>query len=765
MSYYASTPANAAHTNSSRLSTVSGHSRGKTAPDIRRSRVLRGIRRSVLSVALGAVLTAVPAHAQVDVFTNRYDDQRTGANLSETSLTAANVNVAQFGKLYSYPVDGSVYAQPLYATGVTINGKARNVLYVATMNDKVYAFDADSSSATPLWVRDFTSPPAVTPIPITDLTAPGLNIIGNVGIQSTPVIDRETRTLYLVARTKENGAYVQRLHALDIVTGLSQAGSPVTISGSVPGNGMDATVDAIGPVITFDPKMQSQRAGLALVNGVVLVAWAGHEDIKPYHGWIMGFDKTTLTRVGIFCVTPDDVAGGIWQGGRAPMIDRAGYVYFATGNGGWNGNGNYGDSLLKFSAGAGGLSLEDSFTPANQWTLNVDDDDLSGSSFTMLPELVKGTNLMIGGGKEGVLYLLNSNAPLGHLQAGDPQAQKIPVQGGHVMGGPVFWTSPAGTLVYNWSEDDVLKSYQFTGTRLIETPYAQGGVMSPGHPGGSLTISARGSAQGTGIVWASMPTSQDGIHGKVAGMLRAFDAETLREIWTSEQNPARDRVGTLMKFVPPVVVNGKVFMPNHDGTVGVYGLLPVVVPDFDIAAGPASQVPAPGATGTFSVTVTPRGGFAGMVTLTAAGQPAGSSVTFSPASISGGGTSTMTVTLPSSSPAGTVAIVVTGTSGTIVHSAAPILINPPAPRAIGIDFVGNSLTTMAPSETAGVVVQSNWNSAPGAVRSAPLPLVDGSGASTTATVTWSANGAWSTPILDQPGDARMMKGYLDSSST
>ena len=315
-----------------------------------------------------AAIMSLPlsADAQVNILTNRYDPQRTGANLAETILTAGNVNAAGFGKLYSYPVDGAVYAQPLYVSGVTIDGVVRNVLYVATMDDKLYAFDADQTSPTPLWMRDFTRPPSVTAIPITDLVGPNLNILGNVGIHSTPVIDLATATMYLVVRTKESGAYVQRLHALDIASGLSRAGSPVTIQGSVPGDASDSTMDATGRIVTFDPKMQGQRTGLALANGVVLIAWGSHEDAAPYHGWVMGYDATTLAQVGIFCVSPDTSAGGIWQGGRAPAIDAAGNAYFSTGNGLWDGTRSFGDSLLKFSVGRSGMSLVDFFTPSNQ---------------------------------------------------------------------------------------------------------------------------------------------------------------------------------------------------------------------------------------------------------------------------------------------------------------------------------------------------------------------------------------------------------------
>jgi len=695
--------------------------------------------------------------------THRYDSPRTGANLSETTLTTANVNVDQFGKLYSYPVDGGVYAQPLYVRGVTINGAVRNVLYVATMNDKLYAFDADSTSPTPLWMRNFTSPPSVTAVPITDITIPK-NIIGNVGIQSTPVIDAVTQTIYLVVRTKESGTYVQRLHALDITTGASRPGSPVVITASVPSTAPDSTVGPAGRVITFDAKMQAQRAALALTNGVVLIAWASHEDQTPYHGWIMGYDASTLAQTGVFSVDPDVYGGGVWQGGRAPTIDAAGNAYFATGNGRWDGTRHFGNTLLKFAVSRSALTLVDYFTPGNEAQLTVDDDDLSGSGFTLLP----GTSLLLGGGKEGVLYLLNANNLGGRVPNDTQIPQRIPVQGGHVMGGAVFWNSTTlGPMVYNWSEDDILKSYQLSGGRLALPPYAQGQVMSPGHPGGSLTVSANGNAAGTGIIWASMPTFQDGIAGIVAGVVRAFDAETLREIWSSERNPSRDRHGSLMKFVPPVVVNGKVYVPNHDNAVVVYGRL-AVAPDFSVAVTPGSRVITPGSSGTFSVTVSAQGGFASTVTLAASGQPSGTTVSFSPSSITGAGTATMTVSVPASAPAGNFSVTVSGTSGTRVRSAAPVVVSTTAggSGAIGINFVGKSPTPMGAAETAGVVTQANWNNAAGAASTTPLGLVDESGAATNATVTWSApGGTWMLPITDAAGNYRLMKGYLDTSET
>ena len=246
------------------------------------------------------------AQAQLNVLSERYDNSRTGTNLSETQLDTSNVNVNQFGKLWTYPVDGSVQAQPLFVSNVPISGQGNhNALFVVTMNDVVYAFDADGTGGANgglLWSRDFRNPSAgVGPVPITDIVGTnGLNITGNVGIESTPVIDLASNTIYLVARTKEvsgsNVKYFQRLHALDITNGNEKFGGPVVIQGSVAGDGSDSSAGTI----TFDPLIHNQRAGLAIANGIVFIAWASHEDLNPYHGWIMGYNAQTLQQVATF---------------------------------------------------------------------------------------------------------------------------------------------------------------------------------------------------------------------------------------------------------------------------------------------------------------------------------------------------------------------------------------------------------------------------------------------------------------------------------
>ena len=292
--------------------------------------------------------------AQTSVTMERNDTSRTGANLNETILNTSNVNVSQFGKLYSYSVDASIYAQPLYVPNVEIPGQGvtYNVLYVATMNDSIYAFNADSNAVNGgiLWSANFTNPSAgVTAIPIANIVdSNALNIVGNVGIESTPVIDLTSNTIYLVARTMEvSGSttnYVARLHALDITTGAEKFGGPVVIQGSVPGSGQGSSAGTL----TFSPFFQNQRSGLALVNGLVVFSWASHEDLYDWHGWVMAYNAQTLAQTGIFCSTPNGENAGIWMGGRAPVVDSSGNVYYTTGNGDWDGVSSFGDSLVKF---------------------------------------------------------------------------------------------------------------------------------------------------------------------------------------------------------------------------------------------------------------------------------------------------------------------------------------------------------------------------------------------------------------------------------
>lgn len=516
----------------------------------------------ILAPAIAAICLA----AQVSVVMNRYDRFTTAADIHETSLNASNVKAASFGKLYRYYVDGSVFAQPLYLPAVELPGRGRkNLLYVATMNDKVYAFDADRSGP-PVWLHDFTNEMAgITPVPITGITnSNDMNVVGNVGIESTPVIDAAEGVIYLLARTKENGKYIQRLHKLDIKDGSEQT-PPALIEASVQGVG----ADAVNGLIRFDPKAGNQRPSLALVGDRVVIAWASHEDIAPYHGWVMSYDARTLKQTGVFCTTPDKADGGIWQSGRAPAFDEDGNVYFEVGNGGWDGEKNFGSSVVKLNVRDSGIRVLDYFTPHDYAALNDRDADLGSTG----PLLVPGLNLLVCGSKKGILYLIDPNK-MGHMTANDNGAlQMLPVKGGRIMAGPAYWEGPAGPTLFVWSETDFPKAFRFKNRLLEPAPYRKGSVASHGSPGGSLTVSSDGAKPGTGVLWATISNGRSADQGNAPGVLHAFNAETLAEIWNSEQRATRDRMGTLVKFVPPLVVNSKVYVPNYDNAVNVYGIL------------------------------------------------------------------------------------------------------------------------------------------------------------------------------------------------
>jgi len=400
------------------------------------------------------------ASGQSDVLTHRNDNMRTGQNTSETILTASNVNSATFGKLFSLPTDGYVYAQPLYKSNVLIAGKTHNVLFVATEHDSVYAFDADGQSSLPLWQVSFINPSAgITTVPSSDI--PDFSIDPEIGITGTPVIDPQSGTLYVVAKTKENGSYFQRLHALDITTGAEKFGGPVVIQASVLGTG-DGN-DGHGN-IPFDPFHQNQRAALLLANGVVYIAFASYGDAKPYHGWVLGYNAATLQRVAVFNDTPNGSNGGIWQSGEGPSADASGNIFVISGNGTFDadvGGIDFGDSFLKLSTNGGGLTLVDFFTPFNQAFLNSNDLDLGSTGTLLLPDQT-GTahpHLVLGAGKDGNAYLVDRDN-MGHFRSTDNSqiVQTIAISGS-IYGTPASWQNNIYFLPHN----DRLKAFQLSG--------------------------------------------------------------------------------------------------------------------------------------------------------------------------------------------------------------------------------------------------------------------------------------------------------------
>ena len=521
------------------------------------------------------------AKAQVNVYTRSYDTNRSGANLQETILTPANVNATSFGKLFTVHTDGQIYAQPLYVAHLSIAGGTHNVVFVATMLNSIYALDADTGAS--LWTQNYGTP--INPQEVES----DQNISWNtgIGILGTPVIDPATNIMYFVSANESTSGgtnvYSNRLNAIDITTGLSVHGGPVTIAGTY------STADLITPLV-FNAKIQNQRPGLALANGNVYIAWASHEDQFAYHGWVMAYSSSTLAQTAVYSDTTSGTQGGIWNAGQAPSVDSYGNLYISTGNGSFgktvNGLTQTGNSFIKLSPQ---LQLLDYFTPTNSATLNAGDQDLGASGLLLIPN----TTYMLGGGKQGVLYLVNENG-MGEFNSSTDQVQQEfqAVYGkgsSHIHGGAVYYDSALnGPTTYVWGENDVLRAFLFNqSSKIINTaPLATSTMTAPvtnndgAMPGGFLSVSGSGGTNG--IVWASTPYNGDAVHAPVQGVLYAFSADTLQLLWSDKTQDARDEIGRFAKYCPPVVANGKMYIPNWgpvsntdgSGNLVVYGLLP-----------------------------------------------------------------------------------------------------------------------------------------------------------------------------------------------
>jgi hypothetical protein len=510
----------------------------------------------------------------VRVLTQHNDNLRTGANLKETELSPANVGASTFGMLFARPVDDQIYAQPLVLPGVTIPGKGiHDVVYVATMNDSVYAFDAnDPAASAPLWQASFIDPAnGITPASYTDLLAAcgpaENNFTSNVGIVSTPVIEEGSATMWVVAKTKEDGQPIYRLHALDITTGAEKPGSPVLIQASASGTGLGS----MGGTLVFDASLENQRPALALTNGVVYIGFSSYCDSGYFHGWLLAYDAQTLAQTAAYNVTPNGWAGGIWMSGQGPSVDEAGNVWVVTANGTFDadmaGGVDYGSSALKLSPT---LSVLDYFTPYNVDALNAGDLDLSAGGALLLAS----QELAVLGGKGGYLYVLDRTS-LGQFHAGsDSQiVQSFQVSVDELHGSPIVWDLPSGPRIWVWGEQDYLFGYQWNGSSFQQVD--QSTVILPsGSPGGILSLSANGTTPGTGIVWATHPIMGDGETQTVHGVLQAYDAQDLTKLlWDTQMNAARDDFGNLAKFCPPTVANGKVYLATFSNQLAVYGQL------------------------------------------------------------------------------------------------------------------------------------------------------------------------------------------------
>jgi hypothetical protein len=502
-----------------------------------------------LAILICSLFTAASCFGQVTVLTQHNDNLRTGANLHETILTAANVNVKRFGMLFKRLVDDQVYGQPLYVADVHIAGGTHDVVYITTVKNSVYAFDAVSPAVSkPYWHINFG-----TPVSFAAGNFGCSDINGNTGIIGTPVIDAASRTIYVVALTHEGDSFVQRLHALDISTGAERPNSPVQIS--APG---------------FDARRQNQRPALLLANRTVYVGYASHCDKGPYHGFLLGYDAASLKQMGVFNASPAGEGASIWQSGQGPAVDAAGNIYFVTGNGTWDGKSDFSESFIKLDAQ---LKLLDWFTPSNHAQLDVDDDDLNSSGAMLIP----GTNLVANGGKEGVLYLVNTSH-MGHL--GDENAAQHFAASSSHLHSLVYWNSAKnGGLVYVWGQKDQLKVFRLKGGLFETTPFASRPDANEGHPGAMVSISANGNKDG--ILWAAIHATGDSWHESRPGVLHAYDADDVaHELWNSLQDAPRNDCNNYSKMAPPTIANGRVYLASFGtentgtGQLCVYGLLP-----------------------------------------------------------------------------------------------------------------------------------------------------------------------------------------------
>jgi hypothetical protein len=554
------------------------------------------------SGAHGSATVAVSSYA--GTFSWRNDTSISGVNSQELALSPATVSSNTFGKLFSCPVDGNIYAQPLYVANLSITPQGSgpqqpvtaNVVFVATENDSLYAFDADASPCVTYW-HDSLLPATEEIVSSTDVGTG--DITPNIGITGTPVIDPKTDTLYVVAKSKQfqvsPPTYVQRLHAIDITTGNERPSSPTQpITACVSGIG-DGSVGSggcgAGSVVNFDALTENQRAALLLLNKVVYIAFASHGDVDPFHGWVLSYDATTLQQLAVFNDTPNGKPseGGIWLGGAAPSVDPdTGFIYVASGNGAFDLNltasglptqNDYGESLLKLDPKT--LSVVDYFTPCDPVTLSKNDQDMGPFGVVILPDNANSAHpyLLLTGDKSGDVFLLD-RTKLGQYTGGLAQTcpETTPVEGMNftptLYGTPAIWKDSAGNVrvylapgggalgIYPISQTNASMPMAMAPTSMSATVFG-GTTRAP-----SPAISANNGTNG--VVWL-IDASQYKTSGPA--ILRAYDATTLtNELYDSAQNP-RDTAGLPVKFGVPTVANGKVYVGTQS-ELDVYGLLP-----------------------------------------------------------------------------------------------------------------------------------------------------------------------------------------------
>ena len=506
-----------------------------------------------------------PVGSGTDVVTYKNDLARTGQNLTESVLTLANVNSSGFGKLRFLGADGLVDAQPLYLSGLSVGGSAHNVVFIATENDTVYAYDSDSGTL--LWQKSLLG---TGEMPSDDRSCG--QVTPTIGITSTPVIDRSAGAhgvIYLVAMSIDASQnYHQRLHALDVTTGGEQFSGPMEIAAIYPAAG--------GGSNTFAPGDYEERAGLLLLNGVIYTAWTSHCDNSPYTGWVIAYNSSTLGQTAVLNVAASNAGGGpaIWMAGGGPAADSSGNIYLLTANGafdttldanGFPNKGDYGNSFLKISTAGGTLKVSDYFAMYNEVSESASDTDLGSGGAMLLPDVMDsgGTtrHLVVGAGKDGNLYVVNRDSMGKFNKTSNQIWQELP----QVLGGGI-WSTPAyfNGSVYYGPRGGHLLAFPLAAAMLAGTPSSRSAATF-GYPGTAPAVSANGSANG--IVWAY----ENAGSGAVLHAYNAGDLAT--ELYNSTQAAnSRDSIGAGNKFITPTIADGKVFVATTNG-VAVFGLL------------------------------------------------------------------------------------------------------------------------------------------------------------------------------------------------
>ena len=497
--------------------------------------------------ATANVITAPPGVTPLLTYHN--DLARDGANQQETTLKPSNVNPQQFGKLMSFAVDGQIYAQPLYVPNLSIRGVQHNVVFAATENDTVYAFDGDALSDSPLWVNHLASP-----LHINDQN--GIKPL--LGITSTPVIDSTTGILYVLTDGLENGSKVYRLHALSILTGAEMLGGPVVVTGKVQGTGWDSQN---GVISLEDSCYQRESLTLDPSSNAVYIGFS-----HCHHGWILAYDKSTLQQTAIFNDTADGAGGSFWDGGGAPAIDGSGDLYLIGGTDFGDPAPGYNNSILRLASGD--LSVVDYFKPSNDAWLRSNDADLgSGAAIIMPDNSSDHPHELIGGGKDGRIFVIDRD-DMGQFQMTDHVIQEVQTgvtQFDNIFSTPTFWN---GNVYYHCAYD-VVRAFSWDSTTglLSDSPTSKGSARYGVH-GATASLSANGSSDP--VLWEI--ESSNVLNGGPA-ILHAYNAlDVSQQLYSSQMSGPRDMAGPAVKFVAPSVVDGHVYVGTGN-ELEIYGLL------------------------------------------------------------------------------------------------------------------------------------------------------------------------------------------------